>query len=426
MAQLLLSEKVWSKVLNSWHMNSLPSVLAIAIRGFHTLSFSRRRTMSPDEDDSDPFSSFFDPDLRSNLKQFVKTYFQLAKGSDSPLHALRGRHTVTFASVSKANSQCESFTLRVFDEDTRETHAFVIERTVSTRSIKDDDNFKYFTQCPDSEMVLKSIQLALQDMSAAASNIGSTSHQAFAQGWPSTSPSESPFPLLPLTIDHISPSNSIPTPQSILISWSLAKAVAAACSSAQSFPIQLEAEDTISVVRSQDLGKSIRQYEPDGLSLFDVVMLSHVVHKLAPTYALFESQCYWFANVIFEVIVSLFPSRSKSETPAPGSPPTLRLPNDSLPKEAGQWCGVLINDPHIVEAVVSIAKSQFESQQARYLDKVIFFTSELMLAKSPKFIAGFKLWDAKWVISEELQNSKLGIRFYESSFSFLWSIWTLC
>ncbi len=356
-------------------MNSLPSILAISIRGFYSFPlFSRRGTASSDEDE-DPFSAFLDPGLRSNTKQFVKTYFQLAKGSTSPLHALRGRHTVTFVGVNKGtvNPQHETFTIRVFDGDTDKTHMFIIKCTASTRSIEsDDDIFEYFTQCPDSKSVLETIQMALQDMSGAASK--STSLQPFKErAFTSESLSESQVLLLPST-NHITSSNSIPAPQSTFIYWSLAKAVpvAAARSSARSSPIQLEAEDMILGVVSQDLGKSIRQYDPEGLSLFDVVLLAHVVYKLAPTYALFENQSYWFANVMFEVIPSLFPSKSQT-SPLPVSPPMVRLPNDYSPKEADWWCGVLINNPRVVAAVVSIAKFHFKSQHARYLEKVILF-----------------------------------------------------
>jgi hypothetical protein len=181
-----------------------------------------------------------------------------------------------------------------------------------------------------------------------------------AQGWSSTPPSDQ-IPLVPVTNDH-APSSDPTTPQSTFLSWSLTKAVAMACSSAQSSSVQLEAEDTVLGVKNQKLGKSIRQYNPEGLSLFDVVLLTHIVHKLAPTYALFDSQCYWFANVIFEVITKMFPSRSQT-TPPPGPPPRIFLPNDYLPKEAGRWLGVLINDSRVVEAVITIAKSNFERKQ---------------------------------------------------------------
>ena len=371
-----------------WHMNvmnSLPSLLAIMIKGLHSFPLAnairgvrsfpllsrRPNTMSSDKDDSDPFSSFLDPNLRSNPRQFVKTYFQLAKSSDNPLHALWGWHMVEIIGVNKATAtpKHESFTIQVVDKDMADAvHMFLMDRMASTRSVTNDETFDYFTQCPDSKTVLESIQQALKDMStmaAEATNNASTSLRAFAQRQPFTS---SQTPILPLTNDHASSSDPTSTPT--FISWSLTNAVAMARSSARSSSLELEAEDMISGVKKQDLGKSIRQYKPDGLSMWDVVLIAYVVHKLAPTYALFRSQCYWFANVIFEVIVALFPSKSESETPPPGSPPTLLLPNDYLPKEAGRWCGILINDPRVVEAVVSIAKCRFKTQQANYLAKV--------------------------------------------------------
>jgi hypothetical protein len=36
------------------------------------------------------------------------------------------------------------------------------------------------------------------------------------------------------------------------------------------------------VLGVEDMGKPIRQYDPEGLSLFNVVLLAHVVCKLAP------------------------------------------------------------------------------------------------------------------------------------------------
>ncbi len=328
--------------------------------------------MSSDEDE-DPFSSFLDPSLRSNPKQFVGTYFQLAKVSDDPKHALYERHNVSIVGINKATGspQHESLTVSVDDGDTGNNHLFIIERNASIRSVKDNVMFESFIASPDSKSVLESIQQALQDMSAAASNIASTSLQVFALGRPSPPLSESMIPLLPSTNVHASPSNSTP-PSSSYLSRSLSAAVAATRSSSRSSPaVKLEAEDTILGVKKQDLGRSMRQYDPEGLCLFQLVVLAHVVHKIAPTYALFESQCYWYANVIFEVILLLFPSKSRTSAP-PGSSPTVRLPDEYLPKEAGRWFGVLINDPRVVSAVVTIAKTQFESQLAKYQQKVKF------------------------------------------------------
>jgi hypothetical protein len=148
---------------------SFPSILAIVIRGFHSFPlFSSRRMMSSNKDE-DPFSSFLEPDHRSNPNQFIKTYFQLAKASASPSYALSRRHKVEVVGINKAKagSYHESLTIIVFDDDTKKTHVLIIERTASSRSIKPEDNFKFFTQFPDSKAVLDSIQLALQEMSVA-------------------------------------------------------------------------------------------------------------------------------------------------------------------------------------------------------------------------------------------------------------------
>jgi hypothetical protein len=113
----------------------------------------------------------------------------------------------------------------------------------------------------------------------------------------------------------------------------------------------------------------MRQYASSGLPLFAVILVALVVHLKAPTYALFENQCYWYANVIFDVLSLVFPS---AITPTPSPAPRILLPIDYLPKGAGQWKGVLINDPRVVAAVVSIVKSDFKEKYGKYVRKVIF------------------------------------------------------
>jgi len=183
-----------------------------------------------------------------------------------------------------------------------------------------------------------------------------TSVQSSSEGQPSSSSSDS-RPLLPDAF-----TNDDASKLARALSWAKAQAR----SSAQSSLVELEAEDTISGVK-KPLGKCVRQYDPVGLTLFHTALLASVVHTLAPTYVLFESQCYWFANVMFDVIVALYPSATKQVPPSAESPRIL------LPKDAGRWGGVIINDPRVVAAVVSVAKSCFEQEKQKFEAKVIFY-----------------------------------------------------
>lgn len=328
--------------------DSLPSVFRFSgIKAIFSLPW--KHTMSFDHDDDD-FAPFLAEDLRMNLKQYVQTYFNTAKLSDSPHHALDERHRVDTVGVNKdeGGPRHESFTASVNDEDTAQKHVFVLERTGSSRPIQDTP--AYCAQCPDSKLVIDTIQDALREMSANQ------------DGPPSTSPSD---PLLLSTDDGTSSSFSLPS-----LGQAIHTAMYSARASARSFAV--EAEDTISGVNGRNLGKSVRQYDPEGLTLFHLVLIALVVHKLAPIYSLFESQCYWFANIIFDVIVAIYPSKSKKRPdPVPG--PRIRFPPDYLPEEFGRFLGVTINDPRVVEAVVSVVKTRFEESQGIYKQKVIFY-----------------------------------------------------
>ena len=250
------------------------------------------------------------------------------------------RHEVNVVGINKikAGPLHESLTASVKDNDTTKLHAFVLERTASDRAVKPEVRFAYCTQFPDSKTVVDTIQDALNDM-----------------GSQSAEPSESQPPSAP----H-------PT----LFARAVHKAMAATRSSAQSF--EVEADDTISGMKNQELGACVRQCEPVGLTLFHLVLIALIVHEVAPIYSLFESQCYWFANVIFDVIVSIYPSK-KQLRPPPASSPRVLLPADYLPNQSGQFFGITINDSRVLQAVVDVVKSRFEAAKEIYQQKVILY-----------------------------------------------------
>ena len=322
---------------------SLPSLFASGIKIF---SPPWKRTMSINHDEDD-FAPFVADDLRMNVKQYVQTYFNTAKRSDSPDHALSERHTVDTVGVNKdlSGPRHESFTASVTDQDTSNIYAFILERTASNRPIQPEESLAYCAQSPESKTVLETIQDVLRTM-APGNRDGPPSFTS---------------DLLPPSTNETSAST---------FAQAIHTAMTSARSSARSFAV--EAEDTISGVNKRELGKSVRQYDPLGLTLFHLVLLALVVHQLAPIYSLFESQCYWFSNIIFDVIVAVYPSKSQHR-PDPVAGPRILLPSDYLPKEFGRIYGITINDPRVVEAVISVVKSHFEKAKDTYKEKVAFF-----------------------------------------------------
>jgi len=327
----------------------LANVLSITIRGLHSISpLSKRPTMSSDEDsNADVMVSFLKPGHRSDPDSFVTNYYRAAKESSNPEHSLIDRHLVSDFGVNKdsLSPHHETFYANVFDKDTLGKHVLVFDRSASNRSMSHEDTFKSFTQFPESKRILETIDQALKDMPP---NILASASTGSAD--------ESRTPLLDASGSPLS-----------TLSRAFSQAAAAARSTSQSSSVGIEADDLITVVKKHSLGQTMRQYKPTGLPLFAVLLVALVVHMKAPAYALFENQCYWYANVIFDVLCQIFPS---AMIPTPSPSPLIFLPVDYLPRGAGRWKGILINDPRVVAAVVEIVKSNFKEKYGKYTTKV--------------------------------------------------------
>jgi len=383
-------------------------MLSYAIKGglltYSFLSNLNPFTMKRYTRASNSFAQLISPPLCCDVNFFVGSYFEFAMHMDAPVHFLRERFMVQHIGVLKAGSffRHESLVFWVRDEENGNRFTFLLDRSPSARRSR--ATFASFGGCPDSKAVLESIQRAIDNMrsnnklanlSATMTSesipLTSTSYESpDAVPTPSTSYESSDTAPTPSTP---SASYSSPTPSSYIpplslvdkITSSLAQAFAAASQPSQSSSESNEAEDKIHGIDKMDATKCIRRFPPKGLPFFDVVLLAKVVHEQAPIYSLFRNQCYWFANVIFEVIVQLY-SRSASQ---PGPPPVptlatgtptdadaLLLPAD-LPGEAGRCLGILISDPVVRQTIVTIVSRKFEEVLSSYISAVIFHCSSI-------------------------------------------------
>ena len=170
-----------------------------------------------DDEDEDDFAPFLTQELCMNLTNYVQTYFNTAKHSDFPNHALNERHKVDTVSVNKDEDGPwhESFTASVNDEDTKDKHMFILERMAAANP---PDLLAYCIQFPNSKQVIDAIQDALQ------------------AGAPSALPSD----------PSISSTNGDTLPSISHMAQAIHTAMYSAHSSARSFAV--EAEDTISGV----------------------------------------------------------------------------------------------------------------------------------------------------------------------------------
>ena len=353
---------------------------------------------------TDPFASLLTPTLRNDTGSFVENFFRLALyGTNQPLLSLRSRFVVVLVGVNKAGTtfRHESFSVWAYDNVEHKDLLFVIERTPSNR--KHAANFVLFSQCPGSEAVLKSIQQALQGVRSLTTKATTDALQTLpAMMLPPTEDEDEDesIPLLPITNDTVTESqssNATDTSSTYHSQKSLADVIglylirmaAMARVASQSTSPATLAADTILRMDKLNPNDCIRTFRPQNLPLFDLVLLADEIHEHAPLYSLFENQCYWFANLLFEIIVRYYTlpaSASVASTssipsgPVPAPTPeigaplnanTIILPADTWSRQAGRWMGVLINDPVVRLTVMSIVRDKFLARYGRYNDQVI-------------------------------------------------------
>ena len=127
------------------------------------------------------------------------------------------------------------------------------------------------------------------------------------------------------------------------------------------------------------LGVHLGEFRPKNLNLFHLALLAHVVHVQNPLYALFKSQCYWFASTVFyaaQIIdrdlsatthlagISLDNSDASSK-----ENDMIFLPfHLYMPKEAGRWKGIRISG--CKQVVLSTVVKRFHEQLDEIMIKV--------------------------------------------------------
>lgn len=371
--------------------------------GVHAYTFLSNIFSSMAGPDNDPFASLLSPSLRNDIASFVSSFYYFAKSTRTPEYSLQNRFVVTLVGLNKAGfpAQHESIAIWVLDKRTLRNHEFVIERGPSKHSYT--SRFSIFSQFPSSQTVFESIQRAIQNMrSLTTQEVESLTATMLTE--------TEMIPLLPLAFDSVPaaantpPSDTPPTTSSFtdILTTNLAKVFAMGRTASQTISPQSNADDFISGRAEGTLNPRtcIRLFKPVELSLFDVVLLGRVVHEYAPTYGLFDNQCYMFSCVIFDAIVKKYslpsgacdldnPLPFTSSTPVPSPTPEVGAPNNAniifvprpaddasgkfapIPAEDGRWSGLLIIDPIVKQAIVNVVTSQFTLLRTTYFDKLL-------------------------------------------------------
>ena len=101
---------------------------------------------------------------------------------------------------------------------------------------------------------------------------------------------------------------------------------------------------------------NIQQFLPQELSLFDLVVIADTVHTHDPIYSILGGHCYWFANLICEVVKKEYDCSIVADNRLP-TDSVFIPPNEYLPDLAGTWRGLPVST--IEEEVVRVMVSKF-------------------------------------------------------------------
>lgn len=333
----------------------------------------------------DSFAGLLTPTLLSDILFFAASYVQFAMVSGRALYFLRERFMVIEIGINKAGAifQHESLAVWFVDKADSTNYTFVIERTPSNRL-----NSSFPSGSPDGSKILETLRDAIQNMRPMSKDSDLLPLVSLPTSSESSN-SESVSVPIPSYIPRMSLVDSITS--------SLAGAAAAATRPSQSSTPPNLAQDRVSGVSKLDPEQCIKRFKPQGLLLFDLILLAVVLHEEAPFYTLFRNQCYFFAIVLFNAIIqiySLAPSPSTSlpsgfdladtvdpgPDPIPAPTPAIGTPKDAniliLPLdvhgEAGRCMGILVNDPVVLSTVVSIVMGKFKKRLRSQIDEVIF------------------------------------------------------
>ena len=124
-------------------------------------------------------------------------------------------------------------------------------------------------------------------------------------------------------------------------------------------------------------GRSLCQIKPHNLTLFQLLLLANVVHEISPQYSNVEKNCYWYANVIVDAVISMFGVHNddpKADDDPASYDATRKRRFKPDPNISGRWHGWKVN--HTKEGELVTIYSEFKTEYRDNLSKVrtIFFT----------------------------------------------------
>ena len=99
-------------------------------------------------------------------------------------------------------------------------------------------------------------------------------------------------------------------------------------------------------------GDNMQSFKPNRLTLFEFVLLAHVVHKQYPNYTQLGKHCFFFASLVYDAALRYGGVRPSNETDADRA------------DDRGRWNGMKVSkvDPRAVSRIVTKFKSVLAKQ----------------------------------------------------------------
>jgi hypothetical protein len=357
--------------------------------------------VSSEQDET--FSALLSPKFSTDTEAFLDVYRQgIAKSKDSDRISALTRFVVksiTGNKLTDTTSEHELLSVVVHDNVGEQNYTFFIERNASS-NINNTPEFQVKVSAASIPItaLVSAASIPTATLVSAASiptivSAVSTSLEVNSQPQTAsrrsiadadlelpllTSPSSSYYvPLLPSPSRPLSRRTSHHSLQE-----KLTLASARVIKSSTRLSSVCVAEDRIlgsgSFAGDRAVGQIVRQITPVKLSLFELGILVDVIHNDAPSYNLFQNQCYWFMLMIFEVVLRVYDNTLDSQGGI--------SPDEYLPKLGGKWGGMLIVAP--VEDVLERIERKFKERRDKEFSKVFFLLILINLISNFHYLKG--------------------------------------
>jgi hypothetical protein len=357
-----------------------------------------------------PLPLIFSAHRKWDTEVFLSLLWDQAIHSEDPSLILNGFPvtTMTFRKAKDTATENEFLILQVPVQDQVQNTRFVLECTVSIPAESnnpDNDTIDRFLNHPDSRRLLRTIldnfQTIPLSVSAAAAQVPTPMSEAASVIIPLTGTSSSLGPHLPvINKGPNTPSSHFQT--SLILADVLQRVSDSQVGhympkslNTSKLPKDFRAEDNFkgadrlnSAGYSLMLGTELGEFRPKHLKLFHLALLAHVVHVQYPLYALFMSQSYWFASIIFSAAQIIdrdllrlpYPTGDSSEDTFDKKIDQIYLPfHLYMPAEAGCWKGIRISG--CKKVVLDTIVREFREELRGYIIKVFSVALELLLSK---------------------------------------------